>query len=77
MDILFKILGCAVPILLVIFIVISIILFIKDGKRAKRDGTGRKLSYTVIFIIGMAIVHLTLLAVITLCVLSVLIMYGM
>lgn len=44
--------------LFAIFAIISTILFIKDGIRAKREGTGRKTTITVMFIISMGIIAL-------------------
>lgn len=43
---------------LFVFVIVSIIVFIMDGIRAKREGTGRKTYIKVMFIISMAIIAL-------------------
>lgn len=43
---------------LFVFVIVSIILFIIDGMRAKREGTGRKANIKVMFIFSMAIIAL-------------------
>ncbi len=53
-----------------LFLIISIILFIWDGIRAKREGTGRKEGIVVIFIISMAIIALVIVIGILLYILS-------
>lgn len=39
-----------------LFVIISIVQFIKDGIASKKEGRGRNKKYTVMFIISMAIV---------------------
>ena len=43
---------------LFVFVIVSFIVFIMDGIRAKREGTGRKTYIKVMFIISMAIIAL-------------------
>ena len=42
MDILVQIFGWTITIAISLFVIVSIVLFIKDGIPAKRKGTGRK-----------------------------------
>ena len=51
----------AIPLIAIpLFIIVSIVLFIRDGILAKRKGTGRKVTYTVMFIISMTIIALVI-----------------
>lgn len=59
------------------FVIVSIILFIKDGIRAKREETGRKTYIKVMFIISMALIALVVVIWILLCTLGMLIMWSM
>ncbi|MDE6686297.1 MAG: hypothetical protein K2K17_03160 [Lachnospiraceae bacterium] len=60
-----------------LFAIISTILFIKDGIRAKREGTGRKTAITVMFIISMAIIALVVIIALLLFILGMLIVRTM
>ncbi|MDE6252869.1 MAG: hypothetical protein K2M78_09580 [Lachnospiraceae bacterium] len=42
MDILVQIFGWTITIVISLFVIVSIVLFIKDGILARREGTGRK-----------------------------------
>ena len=64
-------------IVLFAFVIVSIILFIKDGIRAKREETGRKTYIKVMFIISMALIVLVVVIWILLCTLGMLIMWSM
>lgn len=77
MDILVQIFGWAITIAVSAFVIVSIVLFIKDGILAKREGKGRKKIYTVMFIISMAIIALIVVIGILLCVLAMLVMRSM
>lgn len=59
------------------FVIVSIILFIKDGIRAKREETGRKTYIKVMFIISMAIIALVVIGWILFYILGMLIMWSM
>ena len=67
----------AFRIALFVFVIVSIILFIKDGIRAKREETGRKTYIKVMFIISMALIALVVVIWILLCTLGMLIMWSM
>ena len=67
----------AFRIALFVFVIVSIILFIKDGIRAKREETGRKSYIKVMFIISMALIALVVVIWILLCTLGMLIMWSM
>ena len=60
-----------------LFVIISIILFIRDGIRAKREETGRKTYIKVMFIISMAIIALEVVGWILFYILGILIMRSM
>ncbi len=60
-----------------LFVIISIILFIRDGIRAKREGTGRKLGIIVMFTISMTIIALVVVCGILLYLLGMAIMSSM
>ncbi len=77
MDILVQILWWTVTTAIFLFVIVSVVLFIKDGIRAKREGTGRKKKYTVMFIISMAITALAAVLAILLSILAVSIMRSM
>ncbi len=62
---------------LFVFVIVSIILFIMDGIRAKREGTGRKTYIKVMFIISMAIIALTVVGCILFYILGLLFMRSM
>ena len=67
----------ALLIALCVFVIVSIILFIMDGIRAKREGTGRKTYIKVMFIISMAIIALVVVGWILFYILGMLIMWSM
>lgn len=77
MGILLLIFGWAIIIAIPLFVILSIVLFIRDGIVAKREGTGRRKLYTVMFIISMAIIALVVVIGILLFVLGMLIMRSM
>lgn len=60
-----------------LFVIISIILFIRDGIRAKREGTGRKQRIVVMFIISMTIIALVVVIGILFYILGILFMRSM
>ena len=60
-----------------LFVIISIILFIRDGIRAKRKGTGRKPGIVVMFIISMTITALVVVIGILFYILGILFMRSM
>ena len=55
MENLIQIIGWAVIAAVVLFVISSVILFIRDGILAKSEGRNRKIKYKVMFIISMAI----------------------
>lgn len=65
------------PLILLPFVIVSIILFIIDSIRAKREGTGRKTYIKVMFIISMAIIALVVIIAILLFSLAMLIVRTM
>lgn len=77
LDILLLIFVLTITIATSLFVIVSIVLFIKDGIRAKREGEGRKKTYTVMFVISMAIIALVVLIGILLCILAMLVMRSM
>lgn len=77
MDILFQLIGWTITIAISIFVIVSVVLFIRDGILAKREGKGRKMIYIVMFGISMTIITLVIIIVILLYVLGMLIMRSM
>lgn len=77
MDILMRIFGWLIIIAIALFVLASIVLFIKDGMDSKKEGRRRKTIYTVMFIISMVIVVLFILGIIFLSILAMLIMRSM
>jgi len=77
MDILFSVFGWTITIAIFLFVIAAIVLFIKDGILAKREGRGRNKKYTVMFIISMTIVALMAVIGILLCILAMLVMRSM
>jgi len=55
MDIMLQIGGWITTIAGVLFVIVSIVLFIRDGIAAKKEGRRRKEIYNVLFIAGIAI----------------------
>ena len=53
MEILIQIIGWAVIAAVVLFVISSVVLFIRDGILAKSEGRNRKIKYKVMFIISM------------------------
>lgn len=77
MDILITICGWAAAILSVVFVAASVILFVRDGIAAKREGRKISTKYTVMFIIGMTIAGCWLMILIFIQLLSFLVMRSM
>ena len=77
MDILMRIFGWLIIIAIALFVLASIVLFIKDGMDSKKEGRRRKTIYTVMFIISMVIAVLFILGIIFLSILAMLIMRSM
>ena len=77
MNILFSILGLLIILAVPIFIITSIILFIRDGILAKREERKRDTGYTVLFIISMAIIAVIIAFCLFLYMLSMLVVKGM
>ena len=77
MDILVQICGWVTVILSVVFVAASVILFVKDGIAAKREGRKISTKYTVMFIIGMTIAGCGLMILIFIQLLSWLVMRSM
>ena len=55
MENLIQIIGWAVIAAVVLFVISSVILFIRDGILAKREARNRRIKYKVMFIISMTI----------------------
>ncbi|MDE7253869.1 MAG: hypothetical protein K2O32_13135 [Acetatifactor sp.] len=70
-------LVAAFLIALLVFVIASIILFIKDGIRAKREETGRKTYIIAMFSISMAIIALVVVGWILFYILGILFMRSM
>ena len=77
MENLIQIIGWAVIAAVVLFVISSVILFIRDGILAKREGRNRKIKYTVMFIISMAIIAMAAMAGIFLLLLAMAVMRSM
>ncbi len=77
MDILVQIISWTITIALTLFVIISIVMFIKDGIASKKEGRNRNKGYTVMFIISMAIIGLFVVIGILLSILAMLVMIGM
>lgn len=63
--------------LISLFVIVSIILFIRDSIRAKREGTGRKTYIVVMFIVSMMFIGLVVVSWILLYILGTLFMRSM
>ena len=74
---LLEIFAWAIVMAIALFAVASVVLFIKDGIASKREGRSRKKKYTVMFIIGMAVIGLAAVIGTLLFVLTMLIMMSM
>ncbi len=77
MDILIQIVGWAITIGVVVFVIVSIVLFIRDGIVSKREGRNRNKKYTVMFIISMVIIGLLVVIGVLLSILAILVMRSM
>lgn len=77
MDILVQIIGWAITLGITIFVIVSIVLFIKDGIASKKEGRSRNKIITVMFIISMVIIGLLIVIGILLSILAMLVMRGM
>lgn len=77
MDILIQIVGWAITIGVVVFVIVSIVLFIRDGIVSKREGRNRNKKFTVMFIISMVIIGLLVVIGVLLSILAILVMRSM
>ena len=77
MDILIQIVGWEITIGIVVFVIVSIVLFIRDGIVSKREGRNRNKKYTVMFIISMVIIGLLVVIGVLLSILAILVMRSM
>ncbi len=77
MDILIQIVGWAITIGIVVFVIVSVVLFIRDGIVSKREGRNRNKKYTVMFIISMVIIGLLVVIGVLLSILAILVMRSM
>ena len=77
MDILVQIIGWAITLGITIFVIVSIVLFIKDGIASKKEGRSRNKKITVMFIISMVIIGLLIVIGILLSILAMLVMRSM
>lgn len=77
MDILIQIVGWAITIGIVVFVIVSIVLFIRDGIVSKREGRNRNKKFTVMFIISMVIIGLLVVIGVLLSILAILVMRSM
>ena len=77
MNILVQGFGWIITIVITLFVVFSVVLFIRDGIVSKKEGRGRNKKYTVMFIISMAIAGLVAVIGILLSILAVLVMRSM
>lgn len=77
MDILIQIVGWAITIGIVVFVIASIVLFVRDGIVSKREGRNRNKKYTVMFIISMVIIGLLVVIGVLLSILAILVMRSM
>ncbi|MCR5061303.1 MAG: hypothetical protein K6A80_09805 [Saccharofermentans sp.] len=67
----------AIVIVLAAFIIFSVIMFIRDGKLAKKEGRKRKIVFIVLFIISVIIALIAVALGILLCLLAMAVMHGM
>ncbi len=72
-----NILGLLIRAAVFLFVIVSVVLFIKDGIKAKQEGRERNQTYKHMFIISMMIVGLAVVIGIMLCVLAASIMRSM
>ena len=69
--------GWIMTIAITSFVIISIVVFIKDGKSAKKENRDRNKNYTVMFIVSMIIIGLLVVVGILLGILAMLVMRSM
>ena len=72
MNILLPIIGWAIALGIAIVVIVSIVLFMKDGMASKKDGRSRNKKITVMFIISMVITGLSIVIGILLMILAML-----
>lgn len=60
MYIFWKIFKWTISVSLLIFEILSVVLFIEDGIKAKKEGRSRKTKYTVMFIISMILINISI-----------------
>lgn len=72
MDILVQIIGWAITLGITIFVIVSIVRFIKEGIASKKEGRSRNKKITVMFIISMVIIGLSIVIGILLSILAML-----
>ena len=77
MGILVWIFGWSIAIAIPVFVIVSVVLFIRDSILAKREGRSRKMIYIVMFAISMTIIALVIMIIILLYILGTLIMRSM
>ena len=77
MDFLVQIIGLAIALGITIFVIVSIVLFIKDGIASKKEGRSRNKKITVMFIVSMVIIGLLIVIGIFLSILAMLVMRSM
>ena len=77
MDILVQIIGWAITLGITIFVIVSIVLFIKEGIASKKEGRSRNKKFTVMFIVSMVIIGLLIVIGILLSILAMLVMRSM
>ena len=74
---LLQIFGWTIAIAIPVFVIVSVVLFIRDGMLAKEEGRGRKIIYIVMFAISMTIIALVIMIIMLLYILGMLIMRSM
>ncbi len=72
-----EIIFWGIPFLIAVFFVVSLILFIRDGIRAKREGRKRKTYSVVLFVVSLVLVCITGIILIGLMVIAALAMRSM
>ena len=77
MDFLVQIICWAIALGITIFVIVSIVLFIKDGIASKKEGRSRNKKITVMFIVSMVIIGLLIVIGIFLSILAMLVMRSM
>jgi len=77
MDILVQIIGWAITLGITIFVIVSIVLFIKDGIASKKEGRSRNKKFTVMFIVSMVMIGLLIVIGTLLSMLAMLVMRSM